>query len=735
MRYLSEIKDATINDIITELKRRKRRVNVKLIQKAYEFSNKNHEGQLRKSGEPYIIHPLNVAYILASIELDEQTICAALLHDIVEDTKITHQDIINEFGKEIADLVDGVTKLTQFQQNITVKEQQVEDYRKMFLAMGKDIRVILIKLADRLHNMRTLKFLTRDRQIAISKETMELYAPLANRLGLYSIKWELEDLSFKYLYPEEYRELVEGINRKREERLTFIESIMDRIRFDLKKQHIDSEVTGRAKHLYSIYRKMKRDNKTLDEIYDLFALRILVNSVKDCYAALGIVHELYNPMPGRFKDYISVPKSNMYQSLHTTLIGPKGTPFEIQIRTWDMHRVAEFGIAAHWAYKEANYKGTKATVTVGEDKLSWLRESLEWQKDMQDPDEFLNNLRTELFEDEVYVFTPKGDIKVLPKGATPIDFAYMIHEQIGHRMTGAKVNSKMVPIITNLKNGDIIEIITSEAVKGPSRDWLKYVKSTMAKNRIQQWFKRAEREENIVKGKDLIEKEIKRIGMSQTEIYKQEYVNAALNRYKFNGIDDMYASVGFGAITPSKVISRILEEYRKEHKELNLEEKIEELSHSKKVNKSANNGIIVKGIDNCLVKLSKCCNPVPGDEIIGYITKGRGVSVHRTDCVNAKELFEEEERIIDVKWYDENKKSSYTVDIEIFANDRTGLLADIIKELSTQKTKLIAVNCRANKDKIAITEITIEVENLDELNKVLKDLRKVDSVYEVNRRK
>ena len=733
---MSEVKEVNINDIISELKKRKRKANTKLVQRAFEFANEKHEGQLRKSGEPYIIHPLQVAYILTTIDMDEATICAALLHDIVEDTDVTHEDVIRDFGEEIADLVEGVTKLSKFQQNITVKEQQVEDYRKMFLAMGKDIRVILIKLADRLHNMRTLKFLKRDRQIAISKETMDLYAPLANRLGLYSIKWELEDLAFKYLYPEEYRELVEGINRKREERLIFIEKIMDKIRLELKRQHIDAEVTGRAKHLYSIYRKMKRDNKTLDEIYDLFALRILVNSVKDCYAALGVVHELYNPMPGRFKDYISVPKSNMYQSLHTTLIGPKGTPFEVQIRTWDMHRIAEFGIAAHWAYKEANYKGTKSVVSVQEDKLSWLRESLEWQKDMQDPDEFLNTLKTELFEDEVYVFTPKGDIKVLPRGATPIDFAYNIHEQIGHKMTGCKVNSKMVPIITKLKNGDIVDIITSDATKGPSRDWLKYVKSTTAKNRIQQWFKRAEREDNIVKGKDLIEKEIKRIGMNQTELYKQEYVNAALNRYKFNSIDDMYASVGFGAISSSKVISRMLEEYRKEHKDLNLEEKIEELSKTKKINKNAsNNGIIVKGIDNCLVKLSKCCNPVPGDDIIGYITKGRGVSVHRTDCVNVKDLLVEEDRIIDVKWYEENKQSSYTVDIEIFANDRSGLLADIIKEISNQKTKLIAVNSRANKEKIAITDITIEVENLEELNKVLKALRKVDSVYEVNRKK
>ncbi len=732
---MTENKEAEINDIIAELKKRKRKANIKLVLKAYDFANEKHKGQLRKSGEPYIIHPLQVAYILTTIDMDEATICAALLHDVVEDTEITHEDLIKEFGEEIANLVDGVTKLSKLQEYTTIKEQQVEDYRKMFLAMGKDIRVILIKLADRLHNMRTLKFLTRDRQIANAKETMDLYAPLANRLGLYSIKWELEDLSFKYLYPEEYRELVEGIDRKREERLVFIEKIMDKIRLELKRNRIDAEVTGRAKHLYSIYRKMKRDNKTLDEIYDLFALRILVNSVKDCYAALGVVHELYSPMPGRFKDYISVPKSNMYQSLHTTLIGPKGTPFEVQIRTWDMHRVAEFGIAAHWAYKEAN-KEKKSVVKVEEDKLAWLRESLEWQKDMQDPDEFLNTLKTELFEDEVYVFTPKGDIKVLPKGSTPIDFAYHIHAEIGHKMTGCKVNNKMVPIITKLKNGDIVDIITSDAPKGPSRDWLKYVKSTTARNRILSWFKKAEREDNIVKGKDLIEKEIKRIGMSQTELYKQEYVNAALNRYKFATIDDMYASVGFGAISPSKVISRMLEEYRKEHKELNIDEKIEELAKSKKINKkTSDNGIVVKGIDNCLVKLSKCCNPLPGDDIIGYITKGRGVSVHRTDCVNVKELLDEDSRIIDVEWYNANKQASYTVDIEIYANDRSGLLADIIKELSNLKTKLLAVNSRANKEKIAITEVSVEVENLEELNKILRVLRKIDSVYEVKRKK
>jgi len=552
---------------------------------------------------------------------------------------------------------------------------------------------------------------------------------------MYSLKWELEDLSFKYLYPEEYREIVEGLAEKRDERLAFIDKIKEDIAIELKRQRIDAEVTGRAKHLYSIYRKMKRDNKTLDQIYDLFALRILVNSVKDCYAALGIVHDKYNPMPGRFKDYIAVPKPNMYQSIHTTLIAPKGgIPFEVQIRTWDMHRVAEFGIAAHWAYKEAG-KDKKANVVVTEDKLSWLRETLEWQKEMQDPDEFLNTLKTELFEDEVYVFTPKGAIKVLPRDATPIDFAYSIHAEIGHHMTGCKINSKMMPIITKLKSGDIVEIITSDSSKGPSRDWLKFIKSSSAKTKIQQWFKKEQREENIVKGKDIMEKEIKKIGMSYTELFKQEYVGAALNRYKFASVDDMYASVGFGAISPSKVIARMLEEYRKEHKEANIEEKIQELSTVKPhITKPSSAGVVVKGIDNCLVKLSKCCNPVPGDNIIGYITKGRGVSVHRTDCVNVKELFEDEDRIIDVAWYDAGKVA-YNVDIEIYANDRQGLLADIIKEISNTKAKLMAVNCRATKERIAIAEITVEVENLDELNKTLKVLRKVDSVYEVTRKK
>ena len=732
---MSEYKEVGIEDLISTVKKQKGRRDTKIIQKAYDYAKAKHGDQLRKSGEPYIIHPLQVAYILATLGMDDNTICAALLHDVLEDTDATYTDLEKEFNSEVAYMVDGVTKLGKLKY-ASVEEQQVENYRKMFLAMGKDIRVILIKLADRLHNMRTLKYLSRDRQIAIAKETMELYAPLANRLGVYSLKWELEDLSFKYLYPEDFREIVEGIDKKREERLKFIDLIMEQIKTELKKQKIDAEVTGRAKHLYSIYRKMKRDNSTLDQIYDLFALRIIVNSVKDCYAALGIVHDLYNPMPGRFKDYIAVPKPNMYQSLHTTLIGPKGTPFEVQIRTWDMHRIAEYGIAAHWAYKESSFfSGKKANVKVEEDKLAWVRETLEWQSEMQDPEEFMQTLKKELFEDEVYVFTPKGAIKVLPKGATPIDFAYQIHEQIGHHMVGCKINSKMMPIITPLKSGDIVEILTSDQSKGPSRDWLKFVKSSGARNKILSWFKKNQREENIEKGKEIIERELKKIGVKHDDLFKPEFINAALNRYKYSTIDDMYASVGFGSISSGKIIARMLEEYRKVHKEDDIEKTLEALAKEKvHKEKPSQNGIIVKGIDNCLVKLSKCCNPVPGDEIIGYITRGRGVSVHRTDCVNTKKLLEEGNRIIDVYWSD-TKKTAYSADIEVYANDRLGLLADVVKVLGDNKCNIMAVTSKTNRERIAVIELTIEVENTEKLNNVLKNLRKVDSVYEVKRKK
>ena len=712
----------------------KRKVNTALIQKAYNFATEHHKGQKRMSGEDYIIHPLNVAYILADLQMDDATICAALLHDVVEDTDVTSENIVKNFGEEIAEMVAGVTKLSKIQY-ITIKEEQVENYRKMFLAMGKDIRVILIKLADRLHNMRTLSNLRRDRQIANAKETMDLYAPLANRLGIYSLKSELEDLAFRYLYPEEYRELVMSIEKKREERIEFINKIMDEIRVALKKQKIVAEVTGRAKHLYSIYRKMQRDNITIDQVYDLFALRIIVNSVKDCYAALGVVHDLYTPMPGRFKDYIAVPKPNMYQSIHNTLIGPKGTPFEVQVRTWDMHRVAEYGIAAHWAYKEAN-KFKKSNVVVTEDKLAWLRETLEWQKDMQDPDEFLKTLKTELFEDEVYVFTPKGEIKTLPRGATPIDFAYTIHAEVGHRMVGCKINSKMMPIVTPLKSGDIVEIITSDTAKGPSRDWLKIVKSSSAKTKIQQWFKKTEREENIEKGKEILDKEIKKIGMSHSDLFKPEWIQIVLNRYNYNSVEDMYASIGFGGISPNKIITRLLEEYKKEHEEDVIEEKIQELvTETPRKNTTPKSGVSVKGIDNCLVKFSKCCNPVPGDDIIGYITKGRGVSIHRKDCTNLKDLLSEEERIIEVEWYDEKEKAEYNVDIQVLANDRTGLLADVVKEITNQKINIMGVNTKTSKDRIATIDVTLEVQNIEQLNQIIKQIRKVDSVYEVTRKK
>ena len=734
---ITENKDEiTIYDVISKKKEVSKKADTKLIMKAYNLAAEKHKDQKRGSGEPYIIHPLNVAYILASIGMDDNTLCAALLHDVVEDTDVTQKDLTDLFGQEISDMVAGVTKLSTIQ-FATLEETQVENYRRMFLAMGKDIRVILIKLADRLHNMRTLKYLKRDRQIANAKETLELYAPLANRLGLYSIKAELEDLGFKYMYPEKYYDLVESINKKKDERLKFIEKIMDDIRVQLKKERIDAEVTGRAKHLYSIYRKMIRDNCTIDQIYDLFAMRIIVNSVKDCYAALGVVHEMYSPMPGRFKDYIAVPKPNMYQSIHTTLLGEKGTPFEVQIRTWDMHKIAENGIAAHWAYKEANFLGRgKKNVIVTEDKLAWLRETLEWQQEMQDPEQFLDNLKRELFEDEVYVFTPKGLIKVLPKGATPIDFAYSIHAEIGNHMTGCKINSKMMPIITPLKSGDIIEIITSDNSKGPSMDWLKFIKSAQAKNKINSWFKKEKKAENIEKGKISIDKELKRLGLSHDKLFKTDYITPMINRYKYKDLDEMYAAVGFGANSAGKVIARMLIEYRKDHKEEEIEEKLEELSKAKAERKAkpSSNGIIVKGIDNCLVKLSKCCNPLPGDEIIGYITKGRGVSVHRKDCVNVKDLLKEENRIIDVSWVEE-KQASYNVDIEISANDRSGLLADITKALSVAKANIVGINAKTGKDRIAIIELTLETKNIDELNSILKAIRKVDSVYEVTRKK
>ncbi len=731
---MTEIKNVTIEEIIDkQIENYSDNADIELIKKAYNMAKKEHGDQCRMSGEPYIIHPMNVAYILASLGMDDETVCAALLHDVVEDTNLTNEDLAKEFGESIAQMVAGVTKLGSIRFT-SIEEKQAENYRKMFLAMGKDIRVILIKLADRLHNMRTLKFLTPERQIANAKETMDLYAPLANRLGIYSLKWELEDLSFKYLYPEKYHEIVSELDKKREERLEFIYKIKDELAESIAKQNIEVEVTGRAKHLYSIYKKMQRDKKGLDQIYDLFALRILVNNVRDCYTTLGIVHEMYTPMPGRFKDYIAVPKTNMYQSIHTTLLGPKGVPFEVQIRTWDMHRIAEFGIAAHWAYKEASNEGEKKSVVVSDDKLAWLRESLEWQKNTENPVEFLRTLKTELFEDEVYVFTPKGMIKELPIDATPIDFAYSVHEQIGHRMIGCKINGKMMPIITKLNNGDIVEVLTSDQAKGPSRDWLKFVKSSSAKTRINQWFKREQRAENIEKGKEIIEREIKKLGMKHAELWKSEWIQEILEKYKFNSVDDLYASIGFGGISDKKVMARLLNEYRKEHEEEDLEQKIEELVQAKPKAKPSRNGIYVKGIENCLVKLSKCCNPLPGDEIVGYITKGRGVSVHRKDCINLKDLVGQDDRMIEVYWADE-VNAVYTVEVEIFANDRAGLLKDIVKQIENYKVKLMGVNSRTTREDIAIIDVMLETSSMDDLTKLMNSFMRVESVYDVYRKR
>ncbi|MBO5143428.1 MAG: bifunctional (p)ppGpp synthetase/guanosine-3',5'-bis(diphosphate) 3'-pyrophosphohydrolase [Clostridia bacterium] len=724
---------ATINDIIENVKRYNKSSDLDFIMKAYNFANDAHNGQERKSGEPYIIHPVEVAYIITTLELDDAAICAALLHDVVEDTDITKEQLQELFGEEVVTLVEGVTKLGKIsaQTFIDNREEQVENYRKFFMAMAKDIRVLMIKLADRLHNMRTLKHLSDDRKKANAKETRMLYAPLANRLGIYSIKWELEDLSFMYLEPEAYFELAKGVKSKRAEREKFINEILDQLRAKMKEMNIQAEIYGRPKHLWSIYRKMQKDNKTLDQIYDLFALRIIVNSVKDCYAALGLVHEMYKPMPRRFKDYIAMPKPNMYQSLHTTLIGNGGAPFEVQIRTWDMHRVVEYGIAAHWAYKE---KG--ASVSVSDDKLSWLRETLEWQKETNDDREFMNKLKFDLFDEEVFVFTPRGDIKSLPAGSVPIDFAYAIHEQVGHKMIGAKVNSRIVPITTVLRNGDIVEIVTSDNSNGPSRDWLKIIKTTSARTKIQNYFKKAQREENTIKGKEMIEKELKRIGMTFTELFKPEWLEKTLEKYKYASLEECYAAIGFGAISPLKIITRLLEEYKKENKDLELEKKIEELKQAKLESKprSSKSGVIVKGIENCLVKLSKCCNPLPGDEIIGYITKGRGVSIHRADCVNCRNLISNDQRLIDVSW-EKEVHASYITDLTVYANDRNGLLADITVALNDAKATLVSMNAKTTPNRVAIITLGVEVDGVEKLTKILKAVRKVDSVYDVHRNK
>jgi GTP pyrophosphokinase len=699
-----------------------------LLSKAYKVSREAHDGQNRISGEPYIMHPLGVAHILAELELDCESLVAGLLHDVIEDTSYSYEEIKNMFGEQVALLVDGVTKLGKIPYT-TKEEQQVENLRKMFLAMAKDIRVILIKLADRLHNMRTLKSVPEEKQREKARETLEVFAPLAHRLGIFKVKWELEDLSLRYLDPIAYYEIVESIAEKRQEREAYLKSIIDTISNRLKELKIQGQIDGRAKHFYSIYRKMYAQGKNIEEIYDLFAVRVIVNSVKDCYGVLGMVHELYKPIPGRFKDYIAMPKPNMYQSLHSTVIGPAGKPFEIQIRTWDMHRIAEYGIAAHWKYKEG-----KTGTSDLDSKLAWVRQLLEIQRDLTDAEEFMQTLKIDLFADEVFVFTPKGDVINLPAGSTPIDFAYTIHSAVGNRMMGAKVNGKIVPIEYVLKNGDIIEILTSATVHGPSKDWLKIAQTSQARNKINQWFKKENREENVSRGKELIEKELKKTGFTHNQLFKSEWIEIVLKKYSFQSLDDLYASVGYGGIAASKVVGRLREEYRKATKTEAVEPAHEEINtvFKSKKRRQNNNGIIVKGIENCLVRLSRCCNPVPGDEIVGYITRGRGVSVHRKDCSNVKVDDNERNRLIEVAW-ESAQNASYLSDVQILANDRGGLLVEVTNSVADSKIPLKAMNARTSKEKIVIINLTLEITDTEQLDKIIKKLRKINGVFGVNR--
>jgi len=724
--------DERYQKLIEKLDSMGKEYNRELLDKAYEFAAKAHDGQKRNSGEPFVTHPLEVAYILAEMEMDSTAIAAGMLHDTVEDSSFTYEFTLKNFGEEVANLVDGVTKLAKIPYT-SKQEIQAENFRKMFLAMSKDIRVIIIKLADRLHNMRTLKFKPKEKQIEIARETLDIYAPLAHRLGIYKIKWELEDLSFRYLNEKEYYELVEKISKKRKEREDYISRIIETVTEKAVELGIKTHIDGRPKHLYSIYNKMKRQNKDIDQIYDLFAIRVIVDTVKDCYAVLGLVHEQYKPMPGRFKDYISMPKPNMYQSLHSTLIGPEGIPFEVQIRTWEMHRIAEVGIAAHWKYKEGGKQDNEL-----DGKLTWLRQLLDWQNETQDPDEFMENLRIDLFTDEVFVFTPKGDVKSLKAGSTPIDFAYSIHSAIGNRMIGAKVNGKIVTLEYELNNGDIVEIITSSAGKGPSRDWLKKAKTSQARNKINQWFKKERREENIERGKEMLDREFKKLGISSQQLLKSEYVEPSLKKYNLHSLDDIYAAIGLDAISARKVITRLNEEYRKtlppeEQKKLLLEED-KEKPVKKKQELKPESGVIVKGVENCLVRLSKCCNPVPGDNIVGYITRGRGVSVHRSDCINVVNAIDGDTRLIDVSWY-KGKSAAYQTDLSIKAYDRAQLLLELTNVIGDLRIPLKAINARTSKDKIAIMNITVEITDTEQLEKIINRIRRVQGVFEINRNK
>lgn len=726
-------------ELIRSIRKYHPSTDISMIEKAYRIASEAHKEQKRKSGEPYIIHPLCVAIILADLELDKETIAAGLLHDVVEDTVMTEEDLTREFGEEVSVLVSGVTKLGQLNYSADKVELQAENLRKMFLAMAKDIRVILVKLADRLHNMRTAMYWKPEKQVEKARETMDIYAPIAQRLGISKVKTELDDLSLKYLKPDVYYDLVEKINLRKSEREAFVQGIVDEVKQHMEDAKIDAEVNGRVKHFFSIYKKMVNQDKTLDQIYDLFAVRIIVESVKDCYAALGVIHELYTPIPGRFKDYIAMPKPNMYQSLHTTLIGPNGQPFEIQIRTFEMHRTAEFGIAAHWKYKEAS-DGKKPVAQQEEEKLSWLRQILEWQKEMSDNREFLSLLKSDLdlFNENVYCFSPAGDVKTLPRGSTTVDFAYSVHSAVGNKMVGARVNGKLVPIEYEIRNGDRVEIITSQNSKGPSRDWLKLVKSTQARNKINQWFKQELKEDNIIKGKEMLSNYAKLKGKVLGEYTKPKYMEAVMRKYGFRDWDSVLAALGHGGLKEGQILNKLVEAYEKEHKKEITDEKVlEAVSEAKEKLPivKEKGGIIVKGIDDVAVRFAKCCSPIPGDEIVGFVTRGRGVTIHRTDCVNVMNLSESERvRLIDAEWQGNNFANGlYTAEINVYANNRTGLLVDISKILTEKKIDLTAINSRISKQGTATISMTFDVHSTEELNSLVEKIRQVESVLDIER--
>lgn len=724
-----------LEKLIEKIDKNCNNVDKEMIKKAYNLAYEAHKDQRRESGEPYIMHPVEVACILADMGMDTSTITAGILHDVIEDTEYSHEDISKKFSPEVADLVEGVTKLGKIKYK-TKEEQQADNVRKMLLAMAKDIRVILIKLADRLHNMRTLKYMPVEKQKEKAKETFDIYAPLAHRLGMSKIKWELEDLGFRYMNPNEYYFIVRKIAEKRVEREKYIEEIVDQLKNNLDKANIPSDIDGRPKHFYSIYRKMVKKNRTVDQIFDLTAVRILVDTVKDCYAVLGIVHTIYKPIPGRFKDYIAMPKPNMYQSLHSTVIGPQGKPFEIQIRTFEMHKTAEYGIAAHWKYKEG--------VDNAEDidkKLTWLRDILEWQRETSDAEEFMEGFKIDLFSDEVFVFTPKGSVINLPHDATPIDFAYKIHTDIGNSCIGAKINGKMVPLDYHLKTGEIVEILASSTPKGPSIDWLSMVKSNQAKSKIRSWFKRAKREENIVKGKDSLEKEAKKQGYNFGEIAKGELLDNVLKKYNMNIIDDLYAAIGVGAVAPSTIVLKIKEMHAKTIKNEVTDWRVIQDQLNKNNNnkvqkpKAAAPGIIVKGETNVLVRFAKCCNPVPGDEIVGYITKGRGVSIHRKDCKNVDFLLKNEDnKLIEVSW-GKPKGAEYVAEIQINSENRDGILSECMEIISATKTSLYAVNAKPPKNGIVFINIKLKISDIEVLKEIMKKIRKLRGVLDVFRTK